>query len=361
MALSTKETFIQSELANCSRGMMQSPIDLACKRVSGLKLRDVEKIGTVSSAQVNLLREAVHDADAVNNAMPLQSVNGRFIKLYLQVQVPPSFSISSSLPSSSSLGLQKQELKKLRMRESLVTSKGVQMDQNIGERFMKSGKLVCNKGDMQSPIDLVKERVRVVPTLGRLKRSYKPSNATIKNRGHDIMLEWEGDAGSLWINGSEFLLKQCHWHSPSEHSVNGKRFALEAHLVHQSTDGKIAVVGIMYKIGRPDSFLKELEDRINEIGVTRENGIEVGKVDPRHVKIGSRKYHRYMGSLTTPPCTEGVTWTIVNKVRTASRAQLKLLRDAVHDDAKKNARPKQEINEREIKFYTPKFHGIYPH
>ncbi|KAJ0970337.1 hypothetical protein J5N97_023214 [Dioscorea zingiberensis] len=219
----------------------------------------------------------------------------------------------------------------------------------------------CNKGDMQSPIDLVKERVRVVPTLGRLKRSYKPSNATIKNRGHDIMLEWEGDAGSLWINGSEFLLKQCHWHSPSEHSVNGKRFALEAHLVHQSTDGKIAVVGIMYKIGRPDSFLKELEDRINEIGVTRENGIEVGKVDPRHVKIGSRKYHRYMGSLTTPPCTEGVTWTIVNKVRTASRAQLKLLRDAVHDDAKKNARPKQEINEREIKFYTPKFHGIYPH
>ncbi|KAH7662838.1 Carbonic anhydrase alpha-class protein [Dioscorea alata] len=219
----------------------------------------------------------------------------------------------------------------------------------------------CGKGDMQSPIDLIHERLRVVPTLGRLKRSYKPSNATIKNRGHDIMLEWEGDAGSLWINGSEYLLKQCHWHAPSEHTVNGKRFALEVHMVHQRTDGKIAVVGIMYKIGRPDSFIKELEERINEVEVTREDEINVGVIDPRHVKIGSRKYYGYMGSLTTPPCTQGVTWTIVNKIRTASRAQLKLLRDAVHDDAKNNARPLQAINEREIKFYTPRYLGFHKH
>lgn len=128
---------------------------------------------------------------------------------------------------------------------------------------------------MQSPIDLLNERVQVVSHLGRLKRSYKPSYATLKNRGHDMMvieilknkiviineekkekeiqyyyyfsvasqlhwliffymflnylrmqLQWHGGAGTLLINGTEYVLKQCHWHSPSEHTINGERYCI---------------------------------------------------------------------------------------------------------------------------------------
>ncbi|XP_073111244.1 alpha carbonic anhydrase 7-like [Elaeis guineensis] len=178
------------------------------------------------------------------------------------------------------------------------------------------------------------------------------------------MLEWVEGGGWIRINGTEYQLKQCHWHSPSEHTIDGKRFDLEIHMVHESSDEKIAVVGIIYKTGRPDTFLSELMEHIKEVADTEEKETNVGIVDPRHVKIGSRKYYRYMGSLTTPPCTQGVVWTITKKVRTVSREQVRLLREAVHDSAENNARPIQPINQREIQFYTPRIHESdqrFPH
>lgn len=158
-----------------------------------------------------------------------------------------------------------------------------------------------------------------------------------------MQLKWETGAGTLEINGTEYVLKQCHWHSPSEHTINGKKFALELHMVHESQDGKAAVVGILYTIGRPDSFLSsvsstykshtislfnyfskvytlnhfvfhQLTDRLRLVAGTGENETIAGIVNPKEIKIGSRKYYRYMGSLTTPPCTENVIWTIVRKV-----------------------------------------------
>ncbi|KAF8370209.1 hypothetical protein HHK36_031740 [Tetracentron sinense] len=215
----------------------------------------------------------------------------------------------------------------------------------------------CKKGEMQSPIDLLNQRVKLEPNIGKLKRSYKPSNATVNNRGHDISLKWEGDAGSIQINGTDYALQQCHWHSLSEHTINGKSFDLELHMVHLSSDlrvkNKIAVVGILYKIGRPDPFLSELMGEIQSISDSKE-GRNVGVIDPRHIKMGSRKYYRYIGSLTVPPCTEGVIWTMNKKVRTVSREQVKLMRIAVHDYAERNARPLQPLNNREIHLYDPR-------
>ncbi|URE05289.1 bifunctional monodehydroascorbate reductase and carbonic [Musa troglodytarum] len=214
----------------------------------------------------------------------------------------------------------------------------------------------CGKGHMQSPIDLTHKRVQILPHLGRLRRSYHPAKAILKNRGHDIMLKWEEEAGGLWINGTEYALKQLHWHSPSEHTIDGRRYSLEMHMVHESTDNKIAVVGILYTIGRHDPFLAKLERYIEKIADKNEAEEAVGMVDPRHIKRGSRKYYRYMGSLTTPPCTEGVVWTIVKKVRTVTREQVALLREAVHDDSEMNARPTQKINDRMIGLYRPRPH-----
>ncbi|EEF32944.1 alpha carbonic anhydrase 7 [Ricinus communis] len=211
----------------------------------------------------------------------------------------------------------------------------------------------CSNGSMQSPIDMLNERVEVVSHLGRLNRSYEPSNATLKNRGHDMMLEWENGAGTIEINGTEYILRQCHWHSPSEHTLDGRRFALELHMVHESPDGKVAVVGVMYTIGRPDSFLLSLTDHLRSISGTEEEERVVGIINPKDIKIGSRKYYRYMGSLTVPPCTENVIWTIVKKVRTVTREQVSLLRVAVHDESDTNARPLQQINGRSVHLYRP--------
>ncbi|KAH7542657.1 alpha carbonic anhydrase 7 [Ziziphus jujuba] len=213
---------------------------------------------------------------------------------------------------------------------------------------------ICSNGSMQSPIDLLSERVEVVSHLGRLKMNYKASNATLKNRGHDMMLKWEGDAGNLEINGTEYALRQCHWHTPSEHTVNGKKYDVEVHLVHESPQGNITVIGILYKIGRPDSFLSSMEDILEEISGSEEGERVVGIVNPKNIKIGSRKYYRYIGSLTTPPCTQNVVWTIVKKVRTVTRKQMRLLRVAVHDDSHTNARPLQAINKRSVLMYRPR-------
>ncbi|GJS86162.1 alpha carbonic anhydrase 7-like protein [Tanacetum coccineum] len=168
-----------------------------------------------------------------------------------------------------------------------------------------------------------------------------------------MMLRWIGGAGHMHINGTEYQLNQLHWHTPTEHTINGRRFNLELHLVHQSNDGKIAVVGIMYKIGRPDSLLSLMEPYFKALASTKDVEKSVGMIDPRDIKVGSRKYYRYVGSLTTPPCTQNVTWTIVNKVRTVSREQLYAIRDAVHDEAEANARPVQALNNRWLKLYRP--------
>ncbi|KAF5822783.1 putative carbonic anhydrase [Helianthus annuus] len=212
---------------------------------------------------------------------------------------------------------------------------------------------MCNNGDMQSPIDLTHKRVHTTSKLGRLDRDYNPANATLINRGHDMMLRWIGGAGHIHINGTEFQLNQAHWHTPTEHTINGRRFNLELHLVHQSIDEKVAVIGILYKIGRPDSFLEKMEPYLKAVSSTREVEKSVGIIDPRQIKIGSRKYYRYIGSLTTPPCDQNVTWTIVRKVRTVSREQLRIIREAVHDEADANARPLQALNNRWLKLYRP--------
>ena len=84
-----------------------------------------------------------------------------------------------------------------------------------------------------------------------------------------MQLKWEADPGFILLNGTLYKLKQCHWHSSSEHTINGKRFDLEVHLVHESATGNIAVTGILYRIGAPDPFLSSVKYLKPSLGVTR--------------------------------------------------------------------------------------------
>ncbi|QCD96974.1 alpha carbonic anhydrase 4-like [Vigna unguiculata] len=210
---------------------------------------------------------------------------------------------------------------------------------------------VCGNGKLQSPIDILDKRVQEFPELGKLQKDYQPAPSVLKNTGHAIVVQWNGNAGQLHINETYYKLIQCHWHTPSEHTLNGKKFELELHAVHQNSKGETAVIGIWYKIGRPDRLLSKLLKDLKSLG---EEDIDLGVINPGIIKFGSRKYYRYVGSLTSPPCTEGVVWTIVKKVRTVSREQLRALKEALHHGYGDNARPTQEINGREIWLYRPK-------
>ncbi|KAK3036385.1 hypothetical protein RJ639_032154 [Escallonia herrerae] len=175
----------------------------------------------------------------------------------------------------------------------------------------------CKTGEMQSPVDVSSRRMDVIPNSAGLTGNYKLSNATIVNKGHDVSLKWVGDAGSVRINGTDYDLQQCHWHSPSEHTVNGRRYDMELHMVHISRDpnveNRLAVIGLVFRIGQPDALLSKLSRGITSIAGTREE-ISVGVIDPGEIKIGGSRYYRYWGSLTVPPCTEGVLWIINEEV-----------------------------------------------
>lgn len=207
----------------------------------------------------------------------------------------------------------------------------------------------CGDGKLQSPIDLLDQNVKVLfGQEDQLRRDYKPANATIISRGYDIMVSWKGDAGKITINGTDYNLQGSHWHVPSEHTINSKTYDMELHLVHANSLGETAVVGVLYKYGKPDPFLSKLSPYIKS--VTKQER-SLGILSPNKIEFGSRKLYRYIGSLTVPPCSEGVIWTVVKEVRTVSREQVQLLRDAVDDGYQANARPVQPLNGRAVNLF----------
>ncbi|XP_075507297.1 alpha carbonic anhydrase 7-like [Primulina tabacum] len=191
----------------------------------------------------------------------------------------------------------------------------------------------CNNGDLQSPIDLYDERVVQISQPENM--NFKASNATFKNRGHDIQIKWIGDAGSIFINDTVYRLRYAHWHSPSEHTINGIRY--------YTYFGDNCLSNL---------FIPKLMTNISSMVGKRHLEMSLGIVDPNDIVIRSKRFYRYMGSLTIPPCTEGVIWTINKVVKSVSKDQVKLLRQAVQDYAEENARPLQQINNRGVHLYN---------
>ncbi|CAN6348902.1 unnamed protein product [Urochloa humidicola] len=214
----------------------------------------------------------------------------------------------------------------------------------------------CGQGKQQSPIDIVTKQVIPNPNLDTLARTYEAANATLVNDGHDISLEFEGKVGTITVNGKVYNFEKLHWHSPSDHTINGQRFPLELHLVHKSADGAVAVIGILYQIGAPDSFYYQLKRQLGEMAgdkcnfAEEESHVEAGVMHLRSLQKRTGSYFRYMGSLTVPPCTENVVWSVLGKVRQISQEQLQLLKAPLPGS---DARPTQPLNGRTVQFYNP--------
>jgi len=197
----------------------------------------------------------------------------------------------------------------------------------------------CGKGTNQSPIDL--NAINAVGSL-KLTASYKPVPLTVLNNGHTVQFNTE-NAGSLIESGVEYKLIQVHFHAPSEHVYGSKHEPLEAHFVHVALDGTLAVLGVFIVEGKENPALKALMTHLPETEVAPMTYSDV-KINPSDLLPKNMAMYRYMGSLTTPPCTEGVNWHVLKATVTASKDQIKRLEGVLHD----NARPAQATKGRLI-------------
>ncbi|KAG6596572.1 Alpha carbonic anhydrase 1, chloroplastic, partial [Cucurbita argyrosperma subsp. sororia] len=212
----------------------------------------------------------------------------------------------------------------------------------------------CSNGKSQSPIDIVTNLAATSNYHQTLVKRYTAANATLINNGFNIGVHFEnGSGGMAVINGKSYTLQQMHWHSPSEHRLNGQLFAAELHLVHQADDGSLSVIGILLQYGDPDPLLQQVQDKLaalaNGTGTNKEVHVALGDLEPKLVR--KNKYYRYTGSLTTPPCTENVMWTILGTAKTISKEQIKALKLPLAPVYKNNARPVQPLNDRKIEIF----------
>lgn len=193
----------------------------------------------------------------------------------------------------------------------------------------------CGSGRHQSPVDLTDATSRDLPDIAF---DYQPSDVQAVNNGHAIQVDY-APGSSIEVKGETYDLLQFHIHTPSEHTINGRTAAAELHLVHLSADGDLAVVGVLIDEGAAgDAIGPILDDLPEEDGDTG----PVSSIDAEELLPAGRTTYRYPGSLTTPPCSEGVTWLVMTDPVTWSAEQLEAITD-VHEG---NNRPVQALNGR---------------
>lgn len=202
-----------------------------------------------------------------------------------------------------------------------------------------TGYATCRTGAEQSPIDI---KGGFKDASKPLKFSYRGTKLSVLNNGHTIQVNY-GVGNVLEVQGEKFRLAQFHFHSPSEHKVKGSPYDMEMHLVHLNRKKQLAVVGVLLKAGRESPILKKIWRRMpTDANVKIE---EVGsKISVADLLPGNKSYYNYSGSLTTPPCSEGVRWFVLITPVEVSRTQIRKFVPVVG----KNARPVQRINKRAL-------------
>lgn len=186
------------------------------------------------------------------------------------------------------------------------------------------GAAVCGRtteeGARQSPIDIT--RVRTDERLRPLRLDLLETEISLINNGHVIEQEYR-NGSILILNGAVYTLQQFHFHTLSEHAIGGRRGAMELHAVFRDeSSGRLAVIGQIFRLGRANGFLEKLI----EAGLPEKAGDHVEsheEINLAHALTSTRSYYRYPGSLTTPPCSEVVTWLVLQEQATLSEAQFK--------------------------------------
>lgn len=197
----------------------------------------------------------------------------------------------------------------------------------------------CSVGAQQSPIDLASA---MSASISAPAAKWIPARGgMVVNNGHTLQVDVPGGGGGITLDGKDYALKQFHFHHPSEHTIDGKQFPLEVHFVHAASTGELAVVGVMFLEGTANPNL----DAIWATAPGREGKAAVAfNIDASAFMPQDRSAYRYEGSLTTPPCSETVRWTVMATPVTASASQI----EAFAALFPFNARPVQPLNRRYV-------------
>ncbi|AUZ63608.1 TPA: carbonic anhydrase family protein [Citrobacter amalonaticus] len=199
----------------------------------------------------------------------------------------------------------------------------------------------CQTGMNQSPINIDQS---ANAHLKPLKTHYTEGPITLINNGHTIQAALKSaTADTITIDGTPFTLQQFHFHAPSENTVHGKHYAMEMHLVHKDANGAIAVVAVMFDKGAANTELDKLWATMPE--QTGQDANVTSQMDLNALLPKNKRFWRFSGSLTTPPCSEGVTWIVMKHPLTLSAAQLEKFSHTMHHD---NNRPPQPLNGRVV-------------
>jgi carbonic anhydrase len=198
---------------------------------------------------------------------------------------------------------------------------------------------ICASGMNQSPVNLTK---MIEGELPELKVSYEIAGQEILNNGHTIQVNYA--AGStLTVENRTFELKQFHFHTPSENTIEGQSYPMEAHFVHGDENGNLAVIAVLFKTGKHSAGLEKAWAHMPESAGIKQQLSNL--VDANSLLPGNHAYYRFNGSLTTPPCSEGVNWFVMKDFATASQEQINKFSQTMQHP---NNRPVQPINAREI-------------
>lgn len=199
----------------------------------------------------------------------------------------------------------------------------------------------CKLGKEQSPID-IKTASAEKAKLDKIEFNYQPSKLNIVNNGHTVQLEYD-KGSSITVGKDKYNLLQYHFHTPSEEEIDGKEFDLVAHLVHQSAEGKLAVVAVLFDRGDENKALKAYWDKLpRDSGEIR--NLPKTMISAADLLPANRTYFTFNGSLTTPPCSESVRWFVLKNPVTMSKDQVAAFRKIYP----LNNRPIQPVNGRKI-------------
>lgn len=198
----------------------------------------------------------------------------------------------------------------------------------------------CN-GKSQSPIDIVVADA-AEKNLPAISFDYSQVPVQVVNNGHTIKADYVNDS-KIEVGGQVFKLLQFHFHTPSENTVDGKFYPMEAHLVHQDANDKLGVVGVMFEEGA----FNPVVEKIWRYMPAKANSKMLANdtVDANGMLPENKEYYSFEGSLTTPPCSEGVKWMVLKTPITASAEQIrKFERTMKHA----NNRPVQPLHGRVV-------------
>ncbi len=197
---------------------------------------------------------------------------------------------------------------------------------------------LCAKGQRQSPIDI---QGGLPVELEPVQFHYKASRFAVVDNGHTVQANL-GAGNFIEVGGRRFELKQFHFHRPSEERIDGRQFEMSLHLVHKDEHGRLAVVGLLLDRGAPHPAVQKVWNSLpleKQEELPGRTPLELAELLP-----SDHSYYTYMGSLTTPPCSEGVQWIVMRQPVSVSSAQIELFARLYP----MNARPIQQVAGRRI-------------